>query len=174
MPLPLTHSPPVSPAAVPDELADCVSLRHLHLYNNRINQLPLSLGWMFPQLVSFDVARNPLKGLPPKMVAQEVFGAGTALALRFVRPKYDGMLAEIRRARARDIFRRAYEMKADAEDRRAHDRMLMMAEDTRACGATLSTSQGLHASPHPPSPTPHTHTHTHTHTLTLSTTTSRL
>lgn len=116
---------------IPDAISNCGSLRHLHLYNNRITTLPFSMAWMFPQLVSFDVGKNPLGALPHKWAGSDVFGARDVLALRFARERRDPLLIEVRRARARELMRRINNMRASHEDRLDYERMCMLKEDTR-------------------------------------------
>jgi Leucine-rich repeat (LRR) protein len=72
---------------LPPSIADCAGLRHLHLFNNRLTSLPFTLAWLLPQLMSFDVGKNPLRGLPPKWVNGEVLGATAILSMRFSRER---------------------------------------------------------------------------------------
>ena len=138
--------------SVPSSLASCVSLRHLHLYNNRITSLPLSIAWLLPQLLTFDVGKNPLKGLPPKWVCGDVVGA-SLLNLRFSRERIEPLIVTMRRARAQDIASRIAGLTAVAEDALDAERLSMIREDTRLLSrgpsvvvAELSAHSSRHAS----------------------------
>jgi len=119
-------------AFIPPSIADAPALRHLHLFNNALTSLPYTLAWLLPQLLSFDVAKNPLRGLPPKWVAEEVLGAESILSLRFSRERQESLKVQLRRARARVIARHISLQEADEEDIRDKNRLGMLLEDTRA------------------------------------------
>lgn len=116
---------------LPSSIAECEALIHLHCYNNSLITLPFSIAWLVPQLISFDVGRNPLKGLPHKWSAQEVAGAADVLGLRFTRERKEPLLVTIRRVRARELTRQLLGLQEEREDVRDRERILMLREDTR-------------------------------------------
>jgi leucine-rich repeat protein SHOC2 len=116
---------------IPDSICNMSNLRHLHVYNNRLHILPFSIAWLIPQLMSFDVGKNPLGNLPHKFATQETYGARDVLAIRFAREKRDPILIEVKRARARQLLRILMGMRAEFEDKQDYERVSMLREDHR-------------------------------------------